>query len=258
MKKVVTLAVVTALSFVGLLGNARAADKFQKSFDLPATLMATLEATACSGAPGPQVSLQGDLVLSGVNAEVMFKSTGPQVPGEPFVVEQVVVPPNQHKGTPPASITGGVSNDPYIWLEIRDAHGRPLTSEILLGRCSQGAFAVTANFAAPVIASADVSASSCSSAPTVSFDGAAQVSQLTGRLIFRSEIPGALPPGQINQATSEIMILPEGHVSYPFSAQPAQSDSGTNPLISVQFRRDDATAIGSEVRLGRCSSLVTP
>jgi len=254
MKKVLTLAVVTAISLVGLLGNAWAAGQVKKTFDLPASLTVTLDATACSAAPGPQVTLQGDLVLAGLNTEVIFRNPGPQVSNEPIVVEQAVVPGGQHQNTPSQNITGGVSNNPYMWLQILDSKGRTLTSEMFLGRCDQGHFIATAQIHVPTDATADVVASSCSSSPTIALDGATAVGPLTGKVIFRSNAPENAPPGQIAQTVSEIAIQPTA-LSFPFSAQPASANGGNNPLISVRFRMEDGTLIGSEERLGRCSSI---
>jgi hypothetical protein len=259
MKKVVTLAVVTAISLAGLLGNAWAGGQIKKDFDLPATLTVTLAATACSAAPGPQVTLQGDLVLAGLNTEVLFRDPGPQISNQPFVVEQAVIPGGQHTNTPTQNIVGGVANNPYMWLQILDAKGRTLTSEMFLGRCDQGNFTATAQIQAPAEATADVVASSCSAAPgpSVVLDGATAIGPLTGRVIFRSNVPENAPAGKINQTVSEIAIQPAA-LSYPFSAQPAATDTADNPLVSVRFRMEDGTLIGTEERLGRCSSIVAP
>jgi hypothetical protein len=257
MKKVATLAVVTAISLVGSLGDARAADQVRKNFDLPATLTATLEATACSGAPGPQVSLQGNLVLAGLNVEVVFRNPGPQVGNEPIVIEQAVVPPGQPHNTPGQSIVGAVSNNPYMWLQILDSKGRSLTSEMFLGRCDQGTFTISPEFAVPAEATADVIASDCATppGPSVILDGLTAIGPFSGKVIFRSALPENAPHGKINQSVSEIAIQPTA-ITYPFSTQPASAGSGENSLVSVQFRMQDGGPVGTEARLGRCTSLV--
>ena len=257
MKKVVTVAVVTAISLVGLLGNAWAAGQVHKTFDLPAELTVTLQASACNTAPGPQISVQGDLVLAGLNTEVIFARPGKPVENEPIVVEQVVVPDGSHTSTPGQNVTGGLSNNPYIWVQLLDDKGRALTSEMFLGRCDQGSFTAVAQFRAPAEAIADVSATDCSSqsGPIVMLDGATSIAPLTAKVIFRSSLPTNPPGGRIDQSESQIAIQPSA-ISYPFSNQPVSAHGGSNPLVSLQFRMDDGSPVSSEVRLGRCSSLI--
>lgn len=258
MRHAVTLAVVAVLSLAGAFGSAQAGDQIHRTFDLPATLTATIEATACSAAPGPQINFQGDLVLAGLNVEVMFRQTGPQSPDEPFVVQQAVVPADQHHATPAQQIVGAVAQNPYLWLQLLDERGRPLTSEIFLGRCEQGSFTVTPTFRIPVAAIADVSATGCNAAsgPSLVLDGAAEVSPLNARLIFRSNLPGEIPGGQISQSFSEMVVQPSTMI-FAFPGDPILGSGGGNPLVSAQFRMQDGNVIGSEVRLGRCGSLTT-
>ena len=255
MRKVVTLAVVLVVGTLVTFGTAQAGDRIHREFDIPATLSASIQATACGGAPGPQVSVQADLTLSGLNAEVIFRNTGPKISQQPIVLEQVVVPPDQQVSTPAQSIVGGIGSNPYIWLQILDAKGRPLTSEMFLGRCDQGTFTVTPNFAVPATAIADVTATSCgaSQGPAVTLDGATEITGLTGRLIFRSS-NAFQPAGKTDQSVSELVIMPAGQ-SFAFPAQPVIGNSNTNPQVGVQFRQADGIAVGSEVRLGLCSSL---
>ncbi len=258
MRQAVTLAVVTALALVGAFGTAQAGDQIKRNIDLPATLTATIEATACSASPGPQINFQGDLVLAGLNVEVMFRQTGPQSPDEPFVVQQAVVPADQHHATPAQQIVGAVAQNPYIWLQLLDDKGRSLTSEIFLGRCEQGSFSVTPTFAIPVTAIADVTATECNAAsgPSVVLDGVTEVSPLNARLIFRSNLPGEIPGGQVTQSVTEMVVQPSA-LTFAFPGDPVLGSGGGNPLISTQFRMQDGNVIGSEVRLGRCGALTT-
>src|SRR5262245_38999897 len=254
MKKALTLVGILVCALV-TFGSVQAADRIQKSFDLPATYSATIQTTACSASPGPQVSVQGALTVSGLNAQLIFRNTGPQFPQEPIVVEQVVVPAQSQVSTPTQSIVAGLGNNPFMWLQIVDAKGRPLTSEQFLGRCEQATFTPTVSFAAPASATADVVATDCSASqgPSVSLDGATELSALTARIIFRNT-DSVHPGGSVNQSVSEMMILPAGQ-SYSFPAQAILANSGPNPLISLQLRQEDSSAVGSELLFGRCSTI---
>ncbi|HKQ97742.1 MAG TPA: hypothetical protein VJV75_07700 [Candidatus Polarisedimenticolia bacterium] len=255
MKHVVTLAVVGALCLAGAFGAAQAGDKIQRNFDLPATLTATIEASACSAAPGPTINLNGDLVLAGLNVEVMYRQTGP-TSDVPIVVQQTVVPADQHHATPAQQITAGVSQNPYLWLQLIDEKGRALTSEIFLGRCEQGTFNIAPTFAIPASALAQATASECNAAngPSVVLNGATEVTPLNARIVFRSNVPGDVPNGQIQQSESAMVIQPE-HLTFAFPIDPATGSGGGNPQVSVQFRMQNGNVIGPEVRLGRCGSL---
>jgi hypothetical protein len=258
MKKVVTLGIVAALSLAGAFGTAQAGNQIHRTFDLPAVLTATIEASACSVAPGPQINLQGDLAPAPLNVEVLFRQTGPEVPSEPIGVQKVVVPAGEHNATPPQSIVGSLGENPFMWLQILDEKGRALTSEVFLGRCEQGTFTVSPAFVIPATALAGVSATECASTsgPSVVFDGTTELSGLNARLIFRSNLPGAAPNGRIEQAITEIVIQPT-RITYAFPTEAVIANTGGNPLVSTQFRMQDGSAVGPEIRLGRCASLVT-
>ena len=259
MSKYITLAVLVVASVLGIHGNALAADQIHRSFDLPAALSLSIQTTACAGTPGPQVSLQGDLTLTGLNASVIFRNTGPQVSQEPFSVNQVIVPADQKVSTPAQSITGGLGNNPYIWLQVADSKGRPLTGEIFLGRCDQGTFTPAVNIAVPADATGTIVASGCggASGPTVTLDGGTELSPLMANLIFRSADPASTPKGKIDQVVNQAMIFPAGQ-SYPLPTQPIVANSAANPLVSMQFSLEGGATVGSEVRFGRCSTIANP
>lgn len=256
MKKHVNIIVAIAVALVGTFGLAEAGNQIHKSFDLPTEASFTIQTSACSAAPGPQISLEGALTLTGLNTAVIFRNTGPQVPQEPVIVEQVVVPANDQFSTPAQTIVGGLGANPYLWIQIEDAKGRPLTSEMFLGRCEQGSFTVTPAFAVPVEATGTVIATDCAAAsgPTITLDGATQVSPLTARLIFRSDNATVPPHGKSDEVVSHVVILPEGR-SYPLPTQPIVANSMANPLVSMQFNLETGIAVGSPMNLGRCASL---
>jgi hypothetical protein len=250
------VAIVLVASLLGIHGNALAGDQFHRTFDLPAALSLNIQTAACSGTPGPQVMLQGDVTFTGLNASVNFRGAGPQNSQPPISVGQVVVPANQAVSTPSQSITAGLGANPYIWVQIVDAKGRPLTSEIFLGRCEQGTFTPAVNLSLPTEANGTVTASGCGAptGPTVMVDGAAQVAPFAANLIFRSADPATTPNGKILEVVNQAVILPSGQ-TYSFPTQPIVANSAANPLVSMQFSLEGGAVIGPDVSLGRCSSL---
>ena len=254
--KSIFVAIVLVVSLLGIHGNALAGDQIHRSFELPAALSLNIQTAACSGTPGPQVMVQGDVTLTGLNAAVNFRGAGPQNSQPPISVGQVVVPANQQVSASPQSITAGLGDNPYIWVQIVDAKGRPLTSEIFLGRCEQGTFTPAVNLSLPTEANGTVTASGCSAptGPPVVLDGGAQIAPFLANLIFRSADPATTPSGRILEVTNQAVILPGGQ-SYPFSTQPIVANSAANPLVSMQFSLEGGVTIGPDVSLGRCSSL---
>lgn len=255
--------IVVAMFAAGALltaGDLQAKDQIKKTFTLPVAVTGVVEASACTASPGPQIVINGSLEFAGLRAEVIY--TNPSgAPGheEKTLVTEEVVPAGQPVGIPEQAIVGAVSENPFMWIQFTDERGRPLTSEIFLGRCDGAQFNLAAEFEAPVEALADVSAGSCESvgATTVNLNGDTRVLPINGRLIFRNtDQPGAHQKN-IVEGDVALAMLPTGQ-AYAFPQQDFTGGTTANPLISMQFRRDDGQAIGSEIRLGRCATLAQP
>ncbi|HZE88304.1 MAG TPA: hypothetical protein VE404_02085, partial [Verrucomicrobiae bacterium] len=166
-----------AICFGVMCGSALAAQQIHKSLTLPAEFIATITAAGCNDVPGPQITLQTQqLNLPGLTADVIFSNMiGSQTPQDKVHVSRVVFPENQQVSVPAQSVVGALAQDPFMWLQLTDASGKPLTSEMFLGRCSQGQFSASAVFDLPVLADGDVTATDCTSAsgPAVSLEGQA-------------------------------------------------------------------------------------
>src|SRR5262245_5387593 len=156
------LVAVVAVGMLLAVGNLEAASQVQKTFTVPASFAGTITATECSAVPGPQVTVQGSVMLPGLKAEVIFTDPS-EAPahGQSTPVTQVVVAENQAAVLREQSVRGPVTNNPYIWLQLTDEHGKPLSSEIFLGRCDQAQFQAAATLDVPMKTVADVSANAC-------------------------------------------------------------------------------------------------
>lgn len=257
MHRNVTLVAVVAAGLLLAVGTAQGGDQVRKAFTMPADFSGVVEATGCSNTPGPEVKVQGSLALAGFKVEVGFTTpSGGPSHTEKATVEQQVVPENQPVGIPQQSVVGPLGANPYIWLQLLDQRGRPLTSEIFLGQCSQGTFNVSASLLAPSEAIATVSTSACESASgaIVALDGQMDLQPVNGRLIFRDSNTTGGPKGPINQASIELAMVPAIQ-TYPFPQQEVSGGVGNNPLISLQMRQGDSEAIGNEIVLGRCQAI---
>src|SRR5262245_48930628 len=256
MRRNVTVAVVAVAALVFLAGTAQAGDQIKKSFVAPASFSATVLSSACSATPGPQVSLEGSLTLAGVAVDVIFTNpSGGPTQSEQTRIPKNVVPENQPVAIPERAVTAPIGDNPFLWLQLTDDHGRPLTSEIFLGRCEQGTFTPTANIEVPVEALSIVSTESCSSSAIATVQGELTLQPVNGRLIFRNTDTVSGPKGQISEAKVDLAMIPAGQV-YVFPQQDAISAMGGNPKISLQFHQDPTGPMfGSEYTLGRCQSL---
>ncbi len=109
------------------------------SFFIDALASATIEHGSCSNNPGPFITLSGEISLSGINANLIFRNNfkGTHEHVEQTVVTTVILPAGetiQFAKQPPL---GGVGGNPHIWLVFTDEAGNPISDEIYLGRCVQ-------------------------------------------------------------------------------------------------------------------------
>lgn len=256
MQKFVSLVSLAAVVLVGFTGNVLAAKQVEKTVSIPAQFAATIQATNCAGSPGPEVSVQSELIPVGLKAEIILSQPGRQLtPGERIVAEQEVIPQNAALPLPAQSIVAPLGNDPFMWLQLTDAMGRSLTSEIFLGRCSQGSFNPTATLVVPVDSHVELSSSACDSpTPAVTVaDGSADITPVNGKLILRNTSDPRGGPVQTGEVKVDLALLPAGQ-TFPFSQETVQG-AISDPHISLQLREGGGEPLGNEVRVGRCVAL---
>jgi hypothetical protein len=247
---------------VGLLalgaGPAFAQQQVAAEFQVPLQIQATLESFDCANNPGPQITFEGNVLFTaGASVELIFRNQ--REPGAPHETSQTVTTTNQvvvpgHAIViPKQPVLGGVGGNPWISIQILDGKNRPLTSEILLGRCVQGPFQT--NFQALVAAVANVMIHDCTNnpGPFIELDGAISFPDgLKARFFFRNQ----REPGAPHEAssTSDVTLVGAGF-AIRFPKQPVLGGVGGNPWISVQFLSGDQP-MGTETLLGRCVQLL--
>src|SRR5204863_338399 len=117
-------AAFTALAFTALLATAASAATITKSFTQTAHVKLQATPSGCDNNPGPFITLNGELALSGASARITLS--------------------NNTKGTHTASTTfanqpplGGAGGNPIISVQFVGGSGELLGSPIVLGRCNQ-------------------------------------------------------------------------------------------------------------------------
>jgi len=250
-------AIVTAL--LATTGQAVAKDRIQQSIDIPAQFAATIQTMDCNATPGPRVTLEGSLSVAPLDLDVIFSHLiGAPDPQSSVSVRKTVVPPNAPPTpAPQQAIVGAMGGNPFLWLQLTDSKGKPLTSEIFLGRCDQGQFQQTIEFSLPSETSAGVSATSCeeSTGPVISLDGQIESSPVHGKVIFRNTDGVGIGGPKPNEVAIDVVLMSSGP-KFQLPIDEVQAGTGGNPLISTQYRLGTGMSIGVEEKLGRCTALV--
>ena len=267
LKKQATLAAVGALGAMSLAlaPAAHALQQVTANLSEPMNLQATVSTFDCTNNPGPWINFEGLVTLAGLNVQLVFRnninrdvhtfvediqtvvgiSTGttiriPKQPSHPF-----------EGGT--GTGTGG---NPWISIQLVDTNGAPLSGEVLLGRCVQGAFSPSVDFSTSVIAQAIIETLDCTNnpGPHINVSGSMTVSPgVKARIIFRNQREDGAPHEAI--AMTEVTLASTG-LNFSFPKQPVQGGVGGNPWISVRFANANGEPIGPETLLGRCVQLL--
>jgi hypothetical protein len=242
-----------AVALLGLgVSTAQADQKVSVGFQMPVHVTSVVNATGCRNSPGPTVTLEGEIALGGLQAQLIFQNN---VKGthrtEVTVGPNVVLVPLGSKITiPKQPVLGGVGGNPHIWIQFYDAQGN-IGDEIYLGRCVQG-LKLQNNFLNNALLASIIAASGCqnSPGPYITIGGDLAISGLNARFIFRNNLKGT----HTAEATASVNILPDGAL-VKIPKQPVLGGSGGNPLIWVQFLQGNGDPIGDPVFLGRCNKL---
>ncbi len=93
----------------------------------------------CSNSPGPEISLDGAIVLGGLNAKLIFTNNakGTHRREEVTSVDLEILPAGESIAFPKQPPLGGVGGNPRIYFQFVDDEGGALSSEVYLGRCVQ-------------------------------------------------------------------------------------------------------------------------
>lgn len=231
------------------------------AFEMPAQLQATVSTFECANAPGPEIVFDGVITLGGLTVQFTFRNNinrDVHVREEEVTVEAVVIAPDHSIVLPKQPVLGGVGGNPFIWLQLVDSSGDPLTSEIFLGRCVQGPVNVDTSFFLRALASALVEVLDCTNnpGPFINLSGQMSIREgVTARFIFRNNDNPVGGPHEA-QAVADVVLIPAGF-AIEFPKQPVQGGVGGNPWISVRFLHGNGgEPMGTETLLGRCVQLM--
>lgn len=228
-------------------------------YGMPVIVNGTASFSACENSPGPWVTLDGNLLYSGLAADVIFQNNekGTHTNVQPTVVEVKLVDFTDKITIPKQPVNGGVGGNPWIWIQFfQDENlNKPLTDPIYLGRCVQGVVDVNPSFLTAVLAAVSFAASDCSNSPgpQISLWGTLTFKGVYAAFIFSNQ---RYPDGQHNtMRSSPIEIVTDGN-AITIPKQPILGGVGGNPFIYVQFKQlPSGATIGDPIYVGRCVQL---
>jgi hypothetical protein len=239
--------------------TSHADQQVAQTLDLPASLRATVTAMDCHNAPGPQVTLDGSIVLGGVGFDLIFRNNinkDVHVATEEVRADLTVVNAGDEIVIPKQPVLGGTGGNPFIWIQLIDNRGRAVTDEVYLGRCVQGLFQPNAAWSNAAFAVANVAVMDCTNnpGPYINVGGTiAMTAGLQARFIFRNnDNPVGGPHSAM--AVRDVALIATG-MSRSIPKQPVYGGVGGNPWISAQFEDEAGNGIGNETLLGRCVQL---
>lgn len=242
-----------ALVMAGAAASSQAAQQFQFGCDMPVQVKAIVNETGCDNSPGPEITIEGELLLGGLKASLIFQNNtkGTHSTTVTYSTNVALVLPGSGITLPKQPVLGGVGGNPHIWIQFCDSKGGNMSEEIYLGRCVQGLL-VTKDVLNAVVANTFVTVAECSNkgGPMVTFGGKIKLSGLNARLIFRNNEKGT----HTAEAISEVSLVVDGtEVTIP--KQPSRGGAGGNPLIWLQFLHGNNLPIGDPLFLGRCNQI---
>ena len=224
-------------------------------FPTRGALFAAATVDACENNPGPFITLEGELVLGGVNGRLIFRNNakGTHQRTEDVTADVVLLDEGETISFAKQPSRGGVGGNPWIYLQFFDMDWEPLSDELLLGRCVQGLVPVTLDFLLPTSATVEVTGGcSNSPGPYINLEGEIALSGINGKLIFRNNEKGTHEFDEFVDV--DIQILPPGE-TISFAKQPPLGGVGGNPRIYFQFTSERNSPLGNEVYLGKCTHL---
>ena len=249
-RRIQTTLLVLALATPALL---QADQQITTRYAMPVKISGKVTETGCNNSPGPQITLEGEIALGGIQVELIFQNNekGTHTATATSKSTVVLLALGDSITIPKQPVQGGVGGNPHIWIQFHNGEGKNLTKEIYLGRCVQG-LEISPEFDSAIVAAADIGALDCANnpGPWISVGSAITFSGLNARFIFRNNVKGT----HTAEDTRDVVLIDNGsQVTIP--KQPVLGGTGGNPIISIQFQDGAGDPIDTVVRLGRCVQL---
>lgn len=244
-----------SLALAALASATGAAGNINQSIPQRGHVSLSASAEGCQNNPGPFITLDGALTLSGVNARIVLSNNRrfTHVTSADVTADVVLIPVGEEIVIHKQPSLGGVGGNPWIYLQFTDGK-KALGKAQLLGRCVQGLKKAELDFTIPTGVYAMTTSDNCenSGGPDITLSGELRLGGLCGQLVFTNN-------AKFTHATSadvvvDIVLIPAGR-SITFAKQPPLDGAGGNPHIFVQFLDASGTELCPTIYVGRCNQL---
>ena len=110
-----------------------------KSLNLPSSASAHVVTGGCTNSGGPTISLDGELAIGGLSAQLIFTNNAKftHVRKEDITVGIVIIPAGESIEFAKQPPLDGAGGNPHIFLQFENGQGSPLSDMFYLGRCVQ-------------------------------------------------------------------------------------------------------------------------
>jgi len=102
-----------------------------------AVARADIHADGCSNRKGPFITLDGDLVLGGLHARIIFRNNLKGTHTAEDTRDVAIVLAGSKIVLPKQPVKGGVGGNPIISIQFLQGDGTPIGEPVVLGRCVQ-------------------------------------------------------------------------------------------------------------------------
>ncbi len=242
------------LAISAFAATAASAATVTKSFPQTASVNLKLTPSGCENNPGPWITIDGGLKLSGVRAQIILSNNEKMTHYNTADVKAdvVLIPADGEIKIAKQPSRGGVGGNPWIYFQFLSGSGSELCAPIKLGRCVQGITNASGAFSLPSNAKCNVTSGGCtnSGGPFVTLDGEIRVGGLNGRIILTNN--AKFTHAASEDVVMDIVLLEDGK-SITFAKQPPLDGVTGNPIIWLQFVNGSGAPIGTPFKLGRCN-----
>ena len=248
-----TLFTVAALT-LALAATASAAS-LNANFKQTAKVSLTAIPSGCENNPGPYITLNGAISLSGVTAKIILTNNAKftHVASAQTSADVVLIPAGESITIAKQPSRGGVGGNPWIYFQFTDCKGGTLGSPIKLGRCVQGLGNVNGSFGIPTaVAAALTGGCENNPGPFITLGGDLRMGGLCGRIILTNNAKFT------HVAAEDVVVdctLLEDGKTITFAKQPPLGGAGGNPHIWVQFTGGNGEQLCAPIYVGRCVQL---
>jgi hypothetical protein len=108
-------------------------------FDIPTSVQASAASDGCDNSPGPTITLNGELKLGGLCAQLILTNNNKftHATAADVVIDVALIPEGHSISFAKQPSLGGAGGNPYIYVQFRDGSGGDLSNPIFVGRCNQ-------------------------------------------------------------------------------------------------------------------------